>query len=567
MSVIFIFSHDQLPALMPEERTVDMSLEKPYINDGIDWSLPSYAKISDNSGLINENEDNPDVAYSQHYLYLLLWDKANPKKGKYDFSGLERFLKDYPKKKLLIRLEVHSACETPAWALKTLQVTKHKSLVFWDGQYRKTLKPFLDEFAKRYANHPQIAGVQLGIGDGEYKNSCNTFENKDGWGEFWMTEQELIEAEDDFALTPEKFQTETFGLIDTYAEVFGENKKKLAFTNSEPFYSSGSRAIPYNARMTNIARYAFEHGIGNRDGAIEEWMRYTQKSFGMEFSPNKNNTCQLDMNEAFADSLKDRYWGTENEFYGKEDYILAANGPYRNQPYRFFVSSLRALQMRRNHFTIFGESMAHLDTGSKPSPYNTQAFLHYLSKTLGKQRYNTPDAFILLGERYINTKRTTEYDLSDCTKNNTAAIRSFGRWLNESSDSEPSMRVNMYKEENRWGQDFYLPDGINHEFAARKGSKFNFQLNQQLKDQRCPISCDIEVKISFKDDVETKLRIDFGNNKTQWLDTNGDGKIKTASFPLYLSQDVQRTDFSLKAEDDISVMLARVNFSAPPLAE
>jgi len=534
---------------------------KPTLSDGFDWSLPSYAKASPNAGLIDEDDGNIDVNNYRQYLHIVRWDKTNPHKGKYDFSRLKQLLADNPTKKLLIRLEVNSACEAPAWALKTLQTTKKKSLVFWDKQYRKLLKPFIENFAKQFAHHPQIIGVQLGIGDGKYRGSCQSFDNKDGWGEFWMTEKELKEAEEHFAFTPKKFKKATLNIIDDYINAFGEAKNKLAFTNFEPFYSSGERADKYNRLMPEIAQYALEKGIGNRDGAIEEWMRYTHRSYGMTFIPAQNNSCHLAMNEAFADTIQGRYWGTENEFYGKEDYILESNGPYYNQPYRFLISSLRALQMRRNYITTNADALQTLDKGKYHTPFNTQAFLSYLEKTLGKQRHNTPDAFILLGERYIRNDRVSEYNHLDvCTQGTHIAVRSFGRWLSEKSDSQASMRITMPEKDNRWGQDFYLPDNINYEYAARSGTRFEFSLDSRLKEERCAKGCNIEVKVTFKDTQKTQLSISTQSYKKITLSSAGDNKIKTATFSLKNYKAKQDKYFLLEIKHKTPVIMTRVKF-------
>ncbi|MCK5903605.1 MAG: hypothetical protein KAG28_10725 [Cocleimonas sp.] len=545
----------------PRENTV--TTYQPTLKEGVDWSLPAYAQASREAGMIDEASDNG----SPYALYLVRWDKANPRANHYNFSALDHFLEQNPETKLLIRLEVNSACEAPPWVLKTLKSSKKKSLIFWDGRYRKILKPFVKAFAQRFAAHPQIIGVQLGIGDGKYNGSCRSFEHKDGWGEFWMTEKERIEAERKFKFTPKRFKKETLALIDDYVEAFGQYKDKLAFTNFEPFYTSGKHAKRYNRLMSTLAVYALKKGVGNRDGAIEEWMRYTQRIYGMRFSPAKNNTCQLEMSESFAALIKGRYWGSENEFYGNEAYVLEANGAYTNQPYRFFVSSLRALQMRRNYFTINATAMQSLVKANPKSAYNTADFLEYLTKTLGKQPENTPDAFILLGERYIDQGRTREFkNLSSCTKDNAIAVRSFGRWLTESSDSQAALRVEMPFKENRWGQDFYLPETVDYEFSARSGKQFEFKLNPRLTQARCAKTCQVEVKITFKDRVKTQLQLGIGNQKTAILMTNGDQKIKTASFSLNLDtkRNAEAVDFFLTSEDKIPVMLVRVNFLDQP---
>lgn len=358
--------------------SINSSFLPPYVKKGFDWSLPIDTSIDKNAGLIGEYSG--DSSYVHTTFIFSRWDIINPEKNRFNFTSLDAELKKAKRKKVLIRLEVNSACETPKWALKQLRSTRNKSLVFWDKNYPKLLKPLIHAFAKKYANNPQIIGVQLGIGDGEYKGSCENFSKKDGWGEFWMTPEELKEAETQFGLTPALFKKRSEEIIDLYAEAFVGNEGKLAFTNAEPYFSWGERAEPYNKVMYKLADYVLAKGIGNRDGEIENWMRYVDKAFGMGFESMGDGTCRLTMDEVFANKISGRYWGTENEFYGDLDYVLDEEGPYRNQAYRFFVSSLRSLQMRRNYSSILEEAMQKL----KDPVYNIQDFLHYLSKTMGK---------------------------------------------------------------------------------------------------------------------------------------------------------------------------------------
>jgi len=542
-----------------------LQVPDPTVSLGFDWSLPEKTGVEHKAGFIGEYGGDP--AYIRHHFIMARWDKLNPSKNQFDFSSLDQALEDVKGKKVLIRLEVNSACEAPQWALKKLRKTKNNSLVYWDENYPVLLAPFIQAFAKRYAHQSQIIGVHLGIGDGEYNGACQPFSNKDGWGEFWMTPEELAEAETVFGLTPRLFEKRSKQIIDIYAKSFAGHEGKLAFTNAEPYFSWTNRAEPYNKIMYQLADYVHAKGLGNRDGQIENWMRYVDKAFGMKFESVKNNndkTCRLSMDENFAKEIKYRYWGTENEFYGNEDYVLETEGPYKNQPYRFFVSSLRALQMRRNFITLYGEGMKNLDD----SVYKTQDFLHYLNKTLGKQMENTPDVFVLLGERYIQKERVKEHKAIACFGKDKVAVRSFGRWLKESSVSRPAMKINMPEHEKRWGQGFYLPDGINYEYAARASKRFEFDLNDELARLRCHRrqnnkGCSTNLKVTYKDTVKTELLVRIEEGQTKRINTQGDGKIKTVTFPLksIFRNKQQGVDFIVEGtQKAIPIILIRMNF-------
>jgi len=541
----------------------DKSSIPAYSVDGFDWSLPKDTPISTNSGLIGEYDRGLD--FTHNVFAMVRWDEANPQKGQYDFSKFEESLIYATPKKTLVRLEVNSICEAPTWAQKQLRSTPDKSLIFWDDAYIKLLKPFVKAFADRYANDPRIIGVQLGIGDGEYQNNSCDFSNKDGWGEFWMSPESIALAQSKYGFTPTIFEKQSKKIIDLYSEAFENNQGKLAFTNIGPTFSWTDIATPYNKKLRNIAKYVWEKGIGNRDGNIELWMRYIDKAYGVQLRSLADGTCFLDFDEEHANQTRNRYSGTENEFYGDKDYVIETNGPYKNQPYRFMVSSLRALQMRRNYISIAGDSMAIL----KDPIYKTQDFLRYLNLVLGKQIENTADVFILLGERYVASSSLTMFNDEPCVKNSNARkgvpIRSFGRWLTETSNSKPALKVLLPESELYWGQDYTMPSGVDYEFMAREGNQFEFDINDTLIEKRCNKDCVVDIKITFKDTVSTELKFKYGNKK-QIFKTSGDGKIKTATFRIQsdfksnISNTSKTTDFIISSQNTIPLIMIRVNF-------
>ncbi len=529
------------------------------IVQGFDWRLPSYAQPSELSGLISETRGSDD--YIKGDFHMVRWDKTNPEKGVYNFQKLENSLRNRPNKQVLLRLETYGKCETPNWALQQLQVTPRGTLIFWQDRYVEVLRPYISEVAQLVNQYPQIVGVQIGISDGQYRKDCSKFSQKDGWGEFNLKPEELRDAQDRLGLTPELLERSAKRIIDLYADEFGGNANKLVFNNFDMF-SWTDIALPYNERMGAIAQYALDRGIGNRDGQIEHWMRYLGKVYGMEIKPSTNQTCTLEMNEDLAKRYANRYWGTENEEFGDYYWVKGVYGSVSNQPHRFFASSLRALQMRRNYMTIIGEGMKK----ATDPIYKTQDFLRYLANTLGKQPIDTPDAFILLGERYVANYRMAEHPQhKQCQAQGGTAIRSFGRWINENSDSQPSMRIDFPANDKRWGQGFYLPNNVNYEYAARAAKEFSFNLNDELGRTRCTNGCNVEVKVSYKDDNISNVWIESLGKKSGTFKTSGDGRIKTATFKM-------RSDFNNSSQQDLllksdsatlSVILLRINFLDP----
>ncbi len=348
----------------------------PHLKQGFDWSVPAYADETKYSGLIT-GKDTTIEAVKNKFL-IVLWSETNPEPGVFDFSEFERDLKRVAPQRVLVRLEVNSACEAPAWALKQIPQSSKKSLIYWDKTYLDITRPFIQEFAKRFASKPQVIGVQLGLGDGDFNGSCDDYDNKNGWGEFWMSPEAIAEGETKFGFSPEVFESASKANIDIYINAFGKYKYKLALTNIGNLFTYGEGAERYNQILSALSKYALDRGIGNRDGAIEQWMNYMDKAYGNVITSMPDGTCRLDFDEQFAKEIEGRYWGTENEFYGRKDYVLARHGPFSNQAYRALISSLRALQMRRNYMSTSDglRDVEHPD-------YKTQEFLKVLNPRYG----------------------------------------------------------------------------------------------------------------------------------------------------------------------------------------
>lgn len=553
-------SKKETPTPASPEQATPKNDDSIQVIQGFDWRLPTYAQRSELSGLVSETRGSDE--YIRADFHMVRWDKTNPQQNVYDFSELENKLRSRSQQHVLLRLETYGKCEMPDWALQQLQVTPRGTIVFWQDRYLNILEPYVREVAKLVNQYPQIVGVQIGISDGQYRGDCSDFALKDGWGEFNLKPDELKDAQNQYGLTPDLLERSTKRIIDLYADEFAGNAHKLVFNNFDQF-SWMDIATPYNAKMIPIANYALDRGIGNRDGQIEHWMRYTKKIYGMELQPSTNGTCALGMNEGYAKRYANRYWGTENEEFGDYYWVKDVYGSVSNQPHRFFASSLRALQMRRNYMTIHGEAMQK----ARSSIYKTQDFLRYLDKTFGKQLTDTPDAFILLGERYIANFRLTEYPQRQrCQALGGTAVRSFGRWINEKSDSKPAMRIDLPTNDKRWGQGFYLPKDLNYEYAARSGTAFSFDLNDELAQTRCSGGCNVEVKVSYKDDAISNIWIESLNQRSGALKTIGDGGIKTATFQLRstFSDSSSKQDLLLKSDQGpLSVIMLRINFLDP----
>lgn len=561
---------------------------------GFDWSVP--AEPSSSGGMVDEQwsrvsgpaSDEARPSYVNTVAYELKWRDVYAGLSGHGnaFQAFEYFLNHYAdNRQVLVRLDTTSRCDLPPALDAAFNYYGGTSIAFWENNYLTELNRLVSRFGSRYANDPRVVGVHVGIADGEYISSadhsriynCNDVQSDSdrwGWGELNMEEEELASAID-VGFTPAKFNSGVRGIIDSYANAFQGNESKLVFMNYNGFVYDAFDQVAvasdyiteFNNTLIELGQYAKSRGLGNRDGLVENWMGYTAPEYGMTFTPvdDARNSCNLGMDEYFADSIQGRYWGTENEEYGYQSWISGRFGGYSEQPYRFMVSSLRALQMRRNYMTISSNGMNDI----LPSEYNTAGMLDYLSRTLGRSRTDTPDAFVVHGERYVRQDKLEGYNVSACVADNHARVREFGRWLTEvEAGGWPSMRKDLSNNNYLFSQSYGLPE-INgskrYEYLARWYKRFTFDIDDVVVANRCHATCNAEVKVVFNDVTATTLVVENQQGVLSKVLTSGTGGIKTATFPVNTTFNNTHlgADFTVRTEnnaDSFPIMLTRINF-------
>jgi hypothetical protein len=641
------------------------------IVDGYDWSLPEYAANNSQGGLIRDewpNNAKPED-YTNTAFYSLRWSDVRYKKPK-ESGGFEDCLVDESANQgciydfgdfnwwmgspggignnVLVRLEVNSVCDVPERLRGGFNYYAGGSIAFWERPYIDALGELVSAFGNQFADNERIIGVHLGIADGEYeqieayldaggsydnfyeefcpnsdKETFNYYSGDDGWGEFWVDEIQLQHAQIK-GLNPEIFEASVEEIINIYTQAFttelGSFTSKLAMTNLGNFvYNDPDLAIVSDdeiqvfndIKMNIITPEALTKGVGSRDGLIEDWMAYNNPIYGTGFKPGPNQSCYMTMDETFAERYSDRYSGTENEEYGDEDWVSKKYGAYEGQPYRFMMSSLRALQMRRNHIQLNTDAMFDMTLGDAPleNDLKTVNFLSYLASTVGRDKTETPDAFVVLGERYIRPISEYVYGYSDedfasealetCLVKdkygNTShvQVREFGRWLTEVSgkgtksnlvdldmgnvDEETSVRIGTEP----WSIPRYLPevtaeDGKvtkKYEYSARSSNEFQFDINDTVVANRCESGavCNLEVKVVFQDTVATTLSLVTEAGVVGAIETDGLAGTKTVTFNVegtFNNGLENGADFKIVTSYvALPVFMTRVHFLNEPASE
>ena len=524
--------------------------------DGMDWSLPASVGLSETGGVWGDDSDR-QASYIRATFLGVDWRDLNPAKGQFDFSVIDQVMQNENRAPLIIRINWFGDCAAPDWVQNETRTMSERTIVFWDDNYAIALAPLAIALGERYADDPRLEMLYLGFGDGQ-KSGVTCDSDDDGWGEFWMTDEEIHEAETEFGLTAQRMEDATKHLIDIFANAFGDSSHKLAFTNIALFH--GDSTSPYNTAIRNLADHLKTRNVGMRNGQIETWFRYISYVFGSNLTPAPNGTVRLSTDEDFARAIARRHWGDENEFYGPESWITDSNGPYSNQGYRFYVSSMRGLQMRYSHVAVRPDAISDLPN----LPWNPQGLLEYQARILGRNIRNTPDAFSMLGERYVDAGFLHGPIVDDPTiQDGMLKIRGVERWLSEVGDSVPALKITMPESEGFWGQ-YYMPAGIDYEYAARASQKFHFDLSDELMTNRCPDTCDLAVKLTYLagDPATVLIRTQAGDSPG--FDLSTDGEIHTLTFPLisHFANGLENAaDFIVESENTpVKLLLVRVVF-------
>jgi hypothetical protein len=326
------------------------------------------------------------------------------------------------------------------------------------------------------------------------------------------------------------------------------------------FVGGGEDHELYNAKMKLLGEYALAAGTGARDGQVESWLRYIDEPYGVGLQDTGDGSCRLTFDEQYAALIDGRYSSSENEFYGDHPWVLEAVGPIENQPYRFLVSSLRALQMRRNDLQIADGEIAS-------DSYRTQSMYPWLARVLGRNQGDTPDAFALLGERFARTTQVGPSYSNLCSVGGVTTVRNIERWLTEIGESEPTRRIDFPADEQWWGQDFYLDiDDHPFEYSARTSLEFAFDLDDVVALRRCGQNCDATLKVTYdaSHTGASKLRVVSSLARSARAKVRAGSGVETASFELKgVSFDNSlkgAADLLVRADEDLPILMVRLVF-------
>ena len=571
------------------------------LTTGNNWWLPDYVQQTANYGLgwVDgdfvkkwENYYPSDAEDDEiHFCAKLMfqWHDLNPAEGIYDWSSFDstfNVIISTPHLGVLVypslesrmvgiegwpgaynsdRFAVPHWLETTGYMGKIVEFTSCGDPVYWtpESGYLDALKVFLDTLANhivdgyKLKNHPRLQSVEMRCNDylyGEGQNRCGSEE--------WINH----------GYTKERYVSSQKRMIDAYLNAFPEETGKLVFMTMDDravddYYEPWEYAIKNN-------------GWGFRDGQLEVWMRYIQLSWGIFWD---QDTKHLIADETWHPSMiNNSVMATELESLGSD---AISYGPGERAEIHHYVSTLRALQSRRNWLYYVGRSYIY-------NVKNIRELTRYAQLSAGKTKLNSPDAWVWLRQceanaRYIEYKSDKINFPEKVRHSGTITIKNFERWL-EQYDVKPDGNTipvqfwlgNIYASAwdgisrldnvvfNQWVQ---ATESENIEYWARRTDAANDQNsiyfnidNDWFQDHQHAA----RLLISFIDTNNSTWLVEYddlnGNRQlSQNVITGNSNELKTVSFELNIKANngfPEETDFRIKriAGGDAVIHLVRL---------
>jgi len=297
-------------------------------------------------------------------------------------------------------------------------------------------------------------------------------------------------------------------------------------------WENAFKGMEYKVFMGGPSNYGFEKGFGARRGFVEMyWYHIPDEIMGQEVNDDGylyvDEHSPLISYECFNGEVNEEYepaWATEGREYrfGKTTSSFT---------YRYFISNLRALQMRCTYVHTTGHLIPEM--------------LPFISQELGRTVDDTPDAWSFLVTSYLK--------YSGETKN-------FERWLYQRDEpgyeTQPVLKIQQPRI--MW----MIENNKYYDYIARKGEKMGFNIDDRMfpKGEQA-----MAIKVSFLDSVPGTIRLKYATNdgvKTDSVESTGENKIRTATFFINARMDDtgfdHDFDFILESEEEVPVSFVRV---------
>jgi hypothetical protein len=485
----------------PEYRKVSVDQIRPQpwrdiddVIDGWDWSLPPHVKPKPNSLLcVSRNAKRlPQLGFPANPVVSLwvFWSDLEPVEDQYHFDTLVAQLKEIeragygavirPMTAAYARPSHPDASQTPPWRKKPCAapylVTKYNVTQIAEKPKRDwriiNLDPAHPAFHERYRKLVRELG-RSGIPKMDVVKGIIVGYKSSSWGDEGIGPHGKTQGRDE--------PTHVKQRLDAWADA--------------------CRGVEYKVCMAGASEYGFRKGFGIRGGFVEMYLyRIPDEFLGQEIDPNG----YLVVNENAAGAQPTRFLGDENEEY--DEGWTHRFGKLESFVYRYFTSSLRLLQMRRNYllhnpFCVYPE------------------MLPFISLEMDRTVEDTPDVWCALRESYLR----------DLGSRGPQPVKNFERWLYQRDsagwETTPAVKIDhairmwMVHGDRRTGEGHY------YDYVARRGKRIGFNVDKRF----LATAGRVAIKITYFDQHTGTLRLVCRSAQRE-VKLLGSGNVKTATF-------------------------------------
>ncbi|MCF7850020.1 MAG: hypothetical protein K9M45_14295 [Kiritimatiellales bacterium] len=487
---------------------------------GWDWSLPPSVKPSDKAYVqLGHAAREPVMNLPVRPVVEMMWNwkDLEPEEGKFNFQPLIGAISEWDAKgygvALKIRASVYDKLAVPANKRPPKWYADHVSAPDWLKQYNI---PVIHEEPKK-----SFQIVNYDILHPEYHQRYLRFIEKLGGSGIprmdavkvaylgFKSSSQGEEGGGPHEPGPDRvFEKRALERYDAWAKAFKGVEDKLLPTGG----GKGKQEQIYQ-------QHAYDLGMGQRSGFVEMFLyNIPNPALGQVWT----KAGYLEIDESCPPIRYNRAFGDENEEY--ETSWVHRFGAVESYPFRYWVSMLRALQMRRSYLMVNDFTL-------------DPKMLHWVCHELGRTVDDTPDAWCALRENTIQSN------------NRTGPVKNFERWLYqrdpEEYKTEPAIAIPHAIK--MW----MVPKGEVFDYIARKGKKIGFAIDDRYLFGHCPKAA---IKITYHD---------IGNSLVQLLCLDKDGQplirssqcedtgaLKTVTFII------EDADFNGKVMDNDFVIRA-----------
>jgi len=335
------------------------------------------------------------------------------------------------------------------------------------------------------------------------------------------------------------YSSETYG-----DEGIGDCSKQHVMERLDA-WAHACQGVAGKVMMCGKSEYGFSKGFGFRDGMVEVYMYQIPDAANGQFIDENG---YLTTDEKAPIIAKGGLNGDENETY--EEKMSFRFGPTTLFPYRYFSSTLRAIQLRKNIILLNDFS---------PIPDLTA----YLSLEMGRTVKDTPDVWCFLRENQMQpwsyngrAKKMGYY--GDFSTSGPVPCKNFERWLyqRDSEGYETQAVLPIPTSPNHW----MMAPGHDKDLIARAGTRIGFAVDDRFLPET-PQS--VTFKITFHDGVRGTMNLVYegASGRVQYpIIATGNDVIRTATVHttvLFKAKGLAY-DFEIHSPEKVPVSIVRV---------